>query len=259
MRQRVGVVVPVRGIGRAVLAGDVGRRRSVEQHELLLLPGHFLDRERDGGRAAVGDHVDALIVVPVAHDVGGDVRLVLVIGGDDLDRLAEHRTEILRRHARRDAGALAGDVGIERVHVAEHADLHLRGCGVCCDRQQGGKQQQVLRRIRFLPLYVDCCRLLLLGARGGSAAHSIRRREARQGQRRCGLGAAGCHLVEAFSARRHWVFLFRHSRTPRSEAKQSIARASRRWIASCASLLRNDERMRERPHSRGADLRPSFA
>ena len=120
-------------------AGDVGARRAVEQHQLLLLARDLLDRERHRRGAAVGHHVDAAGVVPLAHDAGADVGLVLMIGGDHLHRLAEHRACVLGRHARGRAGAFAGDVGIERGHVAEHADLDrriLRGGGPGGEREQ---------------------------------------------------------------------------------------------------------------------------
>jgi hypothetical protein len=80
----------------------------------------------------------AFVVVPVARDVGRDIRLVLVIRRYDLDRLAKDWAKILDRHACRDTGSLPRNIRIERVHVAEHADLHLRRCGGRSQRQQDG-------------------------------------------------------------------------------------------------------------------------
>src|SRR6185312_16706007 len=75
-----------------------------------------------------GDHQHAVAVEPAPRDVGADLRLVLVIGRDDLDRLAEHAlAEILGRHLGGDDRALAAEIGIGAALVAEHADLDRFG------------------------------------------------------------------------------------------------------------------------------------
>ena len=84
-RERVRVKGPVEAIGRAGRAGDRRRRRADDDVDLLLLGGDLLHRKRDRGRREVGDHVDAFGVVPAARDVAGEIGLVLVIGGHQLD------------------------------------------------------------------------------------------------------------------------------------------------------------------------------
>ena len=52
------------------------------------------------------DHLDALVVEHVARDAGGEVGLVEMVGGDDLDLAAQHlAAEILHRHLRRGLAA----------------------------------------------------------------------------------------------------------------------------------------------------------
>ena len=79
--ERVGVVGPVDGVGRAGLAGQVrGRGARIEEDAVLLLDDRR-DRERDAGIRHVDDHVDLVLVEPLARDADADVRLVLVVAG----------------------------------------------------------------------------------------------------------------------------------------------------------------------------------
>lgn len=50
--------------------------------DFLLFLGKLLHRERYRRVRELGDHVDALGVVPAARDGGGEIRLVLVVGGE---------------------------------------------------------------------------------------------------------------------------------------------------------------------------------
>ena len=119
-----GVVGPVDGVGRALGAGQVGRAGARVDEDLVLLLGDLVDRERDRRGRHVDDHVDAVLVVPLAGDVGGDVGLVLVVGRDDLDLDAlAGGVEVLDRHAGGDDRAFARQVGIDAGAVVQHADL----------------------------------------------------------------------------------------------------------------------------------------
>ena len=65
-----------------------------------------VDRERDAGVRHVDDDVDLLDVDPLPRDVGADVGLVLVIGGDHVDLPAlGGKAGILDRHLRRERRA----------------------------------------------------------------------------------------------------------------------------------------------------------
>ena len=131
------VVGPVHGVGRARLAGQVRRRRARREERLALVLGDLVDGERDAGIRHVDDHVDLVDVVPLARDGRADVRLVLVVGRDDLDLVAALLDAgVLDGHLRRGDRARAGEVGVEARHVGQHADLdhvvgnlRLRGAG----------------------------------------------------------------------------------------------------------------------------------
>src|SRR5262249_50393527 len=65
-----------------------------------------------------------LQIEPFASDRDGDVRLVLVIGGDDLNRFAQDLIiEILRGELRRSHGSGTTEILASAV-VTEHADLY---------------------------------------------------------------------------------------------------------------------------------------
>ena len=135
--QRIGVGRPLRRQRRALLAEDGGGQARRRHHHAVLLLGNLHHCERGGGRGEVGHHVDLALVEPAARQVGGHVRLVLVIGEHQLDRLAEHlAAHLLDREARGRDGALAGQVGIDARQVVEHADLD----DVVTDLGQGRKR-----------------------------------------------------------------------------------------------------------------------
>ena len=105
-------------------AGQIGGGGAGDQEHLVLVAHDLVDRERDRGGRHVDDHIDLVDVDPGAHDVGSDVRLVLVVGADDLDLHAlGGGAEILDRHAGGDHRALAAQVGVGARHVVHHADL----------------------------------------------------------------------------------------------------------------------------------------
>src|SRR6202023_3351247 len=97
--QRVGIVGPVHGVGRAGDAGNVGAAAAGIDVDPVLLAGQRRDRQRDRRGRDVEDRVDLVIVIPVAGDIDADIGLVLVIGGDDLDRLAHDLAAVIgNRH-----------------------------------------------------------------------------------------------------------------------------------------------------------------
>ena len=75
----------------------------------LFFVGDVLHRKTDGRDRHVDDQIDLFDVVPAPRDAGADIRLELMVGRDDRDRLAQHlAAEILDRHLRRRDRALAG-------------------------------------------------------------------------------------------------------------------------------------------------------
>jgi hypothetical protein len=121
----IGVVGPVHAVGRAGLARQVGGACAGEDHHALHLAGQVLHRQCDRGVGHVQDQVHLVILVPAARGRHADVDLVLVVGRDHFDGLAQHgAAEILDGHLHGFHAKLAGQVGHHAGLVAQHADLH---------------------------------------------------------------------------------------------------------------------------------------
>ena len=145
MGERIVVVGVVDRDRRAGLVGDARRARSVEHNDLVLCFGDVNRRKRGGRGGHIHQRVDMLVLEPFARGSGSNVRLVLVIGGNDFNRHAKHcSSEILDRHLGRCNSAHAGDVCIDARHVLDHADLHdavrNRGLFLCPHSECGCKQ-----------------------------------------------------------------------------------------------------------------------
>ena len=75
-----------------------------------------------------------------------NIGLVLMVRGNDFDRLAQHfPAEIFHRHLGGGYGADAGDIRVDARHILEHADfdhavgnLFLGLCSECARKQQRG-------------------------------------------------------------------------------------------------------------------------
>ncbi|MEY9241867.1 hypothetical protein ABIF27_002522 [Bradyrhizobium elkanii] len=126
--ERAGVIGPVEAVGRAGIARDARGRRANHDVDLLLFLRQLLHRERDRRRRELGDHVDVLDLVPAPRDRGRKVRLVLMVGGNDLDLLSQHlAAEILDRHPRGFKRIFAAVVGIDAGLIVQDADLDALG------------------------------------------------------------------------------------------------------------------------------------
>ena len=113
-------------VGRARLAGEVGRAGAGQQHRLVVGLGDFQNGKADGRIDQIGDGVDAVEIEPAPRDGGADIGLVLMIGGDDLDRNAvDLVAELFGRHLGRFDRAGAGILLIRPGKIGEHADLDL--------------------------------------------------------------------------------------------------------------------------------------
>ena len=128
------------GVRRALGVGEIRRRGRRVQVDDVLVAGDAGDRQTDarGGHVDVG--VDLVDVRPLPGNVAADVRLVLVIGRDDLDLPALlQQAGIFDRHLRCDHRAWTADVRIKARLVAETSDLDVlvQSLGTRCAR---GKQ-----------------------------------------------------------------------------------------------------------------------
>ena len=112
--ERPGVIRPVHGVGGARLARQIGCGRTGDDENLILFLGDRVHSQRYSGIGHVEDRIDLVHVKPFSGDIGADVRLVLVIGRDDLDLVAAlFDARILDRQLGGNDRALAGEVRIK--------------------------------------------------------------------------------------------------------------------------------------------------
>src|SRR5690606_18996180 len=83
--QLVGVVGVVERVGVALRARELGACRADVEVQFLVAVGLLGHGQRGGGGRHVQDDVGALALIHLLGLGVGDVRLVLVVGGDDLD------------------------------------------------------------------------------------------------------------------------------------------------------------------------------
>ena len=119
----------------AALAGELRRAGVGREVELALLDRGRDDGERDVREDDAGQDVDLVGLDHLVGELHGDVGLLLVVLGDDLD-LGAGVAGLLQRqheavaHVDAEAGAAAGEGG-------DHADLDRRGA-----RDGGGRGHQ---------------------------------------------------------------------------------------------------------------------
>ena len=121
-----GVVGPVDGVGRAGLAGQVGRRRAGVEEGLASSPCVIWLTASATDEVGTSTITSTLSVsYHCAGDARADVGLVLVVGRDDLDlhALARRRRSPRPPCCAASDRARAGEVGVEARHVVQHADL----------------------------------------------------------------------------------------------------------------------------------------
>ena len=128
-----GVGDPLHGGRRAELAAEVGGHRARRQGDPAAVLHQVDDAERDPGIREVHDAGHPLLIDPAPRDREADIRLVLVVGGQDLDlQSAGLLGEILEREVGGGDRARPDLIRERAAHVAEHADLdaaagHLGG------------------------------------------------------------------------------------------------------------------------------------
>ena len=132
-----------------MLAGQFRRGRASHKVDLLLLFGNALHGERHRRRGQFHDGVDLFGIIPLTGDIGGNVRLVLVVGGDNLNRCVQHlAAEILGSHLRCFIGPFAAKIRINTGLVIEDADLDLAvgNLGTCCGNDRRCHQRRRCNR-----------------------------------------------------------------------------------------------------------------
>src|SRR5206468_7908422 len=80
-------------------------------------------RERYGGVVKSDRHVNTGGFEPATRDGNSDISLVLMVGENDLDGLAQHRaSNIIDGHSRRYDRALAAQIRVKSRLVVKHAN-----------------------------------------------------------------------------------------------------------------------------------------
>lgn len=175
-----------------------GRAGADADEDALLLRRHLAHRQRGGRVGAAQQHVDALLVHPLAGLGGGDVGLVLVIGRDQFDRLAEHLVaRVLDRHLDRLDAALPIDVGIQAREVGDVADLHLvaRDLGVRAECREARGEPDTCRHQRTSQL-LECHGLVSCVVRAGRLAPGAKVKQSDQTpSSSCNTGILSCNCA----------------------------------------------------------------
>ena len=134
------VGVPLDSVRRAGLAGEIGGRGGIEDDDPVASLGQVLNGQPHARIGDVEDRPHPARVIPLPRDGEADIDLVLMIGDEEFDRLAQHgAAEILDRHARALRAARSRQIGVRAGLIVENADpegfVGARGRG-------GGKRQK---------------------------------------------------------------------------------------------------------------------
>ncbi|MNQ41299.1 hypothetical protein D3C85_549710 [compost metagenome] len=141
--QGVGVGRPLRAQGAALLAAEIAGKAAADQGGAAFFARHALRGQAGRAGAAVHHRHQPLCVEPAAHQRGGDVGLVLVVGADDLDGLAGHlAAKVLDSHAHGHFGSHSAQVRIDAGPVVRHPQAHHVGLGMGRGGGQGGGQRR---------------------------------------------------------------------------------------------------------------------
>ncbi len=146
LAKRRRVVGVVHGVGRAVLVGQRGAGGADRDERHLLLRGHLGHGDADAGVGAAEEHVDAVLIGPLAELRRADIGLVLMVG----DRAARSscRATVPPKSAiailAASHAARADDVGIQARHVVDVADHDL--VGAPAPRRSPGRRRGSSRR-----------------------------------------------------------------------------------------------------------------
>jgi hypothetical protein len=97
-----------------------------------LLPGDVLNRQRNSRIRELGDRTHPVDFKPTPRDARGHIRLVLMIGDDDLDRFPEDlAANVLDGHARGIDRGLAAEICIGPGLVVENPDADAAAGALC--------------------------------------------------------------------------------------------------------------------------------
>ena len=162
--ERGRIVAVVDHVGVAVLPGQRGARRADREEGNLPLLGDRRQGQADPGVGAAEQHREALCVGPFAKLARADVGLVLVVGCQEFDRLAERAAaKIGDRHLDPLDRPRAVHVRIDPGQIVDVADDDLVGR----PRRERRKRDDEPRRGRRKP-FRQCHSSFLLSGRSRS-------------------------------------------------------------------------------------------
>jgi hypothetical protein len=114
----------VHGVRRALFVGQPGRTGADRDEHFFLFRRHLGHGQAGAGIGAADQHVDTLLVEPFARFRGGNIGLVLVVSGNELDFFSsDYHAGIGNGHFDGLGATGTVDVGVEAGHVGNHADL----------------------------------------------------------------------------------------------------------------------------------------
>ncbi|OIQ87166.1 hypothetical protein GALL_309930 [mine drainage metagenome] len=142
-----GVVGVHHGVGCALLADDARRACADHEERFLVLRSDRLHRQSRGAVGAADQHVHAVLREIFLGLARGQVGLVLVVEGQQLDLAAQHRAaEVVDGHLHGGDAAGAVHRGIDPGHIRDEADFDGRfsPCQGCGAQSQGERPCQCL-------------------------------------------------------------------------------------------------------------------
>src|ERR1700733_6422942 len=140
--QRVGIMEPGKAGFDALLAGERRGRNGGVNRNLVLVANDGLESQSDRGIADVRNRIDAIDIKPFAYDRRTDIRLVLMVGEQQLDfDVGMLLLEIFSRQLGGNEGALSVGIRERAARVGDHPDLdntvgYLAGTGRKCQRNE---------------------------------------------------------------------------------------------------------------------------
>ena len=141
--ERGRIVDIVDRVGGAVLVGQGRAARADDEQRHFLHCSDFRHADIDPGVGSAEQHVEAMLVRPLAELRRPDVGLVLVVRGQRHDLLTEHRAaEVRNRHVDGLDPACAEHVRVHAGHVIDVTDHDLSARGQRCARPCRGRQRR---------------------------------------------------------------------------------------------------------------------
>ena len=111
-------------VGAALLIGQHGSARAVVHEDAFFLGRYLGHGQCRGAVGAAKDQADVLLVNPFTGLAGGNIGLVLVVGRQQLDGLAQYfAAKVINGHLYGRGTVPAFHVSVEAGHIGDKANL----------------------------------------------------------------------------------------------------------------------------------------